>query len=275
MSADLAPKFKAIGLADATVAETLRNAKLCALLSELIDLAGAAGGIEKAVGSLLYSVATKVPPELGEHRKMLVEYVRDKKLKSNLQLEAAVKYLDNMRIRGSDFVKSDFESAAGIGVVVTPADIEAAVRTALATHDADIKTAGWAFAGRLIAAVNALLKWADGSLVKAEVDKQLTAAIGPRVAGTPSPAAADRPKKVRVYVYLCMIRCLLSLSLVYVTAALCTVCLFVVCIFCVCMLYNDLTRVITGTRRQCRQAVPQAGPSGRQCIALAGQLRHG
>jgi len=93
--------FVAIGLAPTTAANVSSNAKVSAALRELVAEAGVSGGCDKAVGNLLYNLATRVcplhlssPPHASHaagwqfpgnalaHRKLVAQYVSSGQIKA-------------------------------------------------------------------------------------------------------------------------------------------------------------------------------------------------
>ena len=64
-AAEAAKLFESIGLEPKTAASVASNAKLSAALRGVITEAGQLGGCDKAVGNLLYNMATKVRGAVG------------------------------------------------------------------------------------------------------------------------------------------------------------------------------------------------------------------
>jgi glutaminyl-tRNA synthetase len=83
------------------------------------------------------------------------------------------------------------QAASGVGVVVTAAELSAAVASAVAADAARLTTQRYrANPGPLLAAVRAALPWADSKAVKAEMDAAILELLGPRTA-----ADDEKPKK--------------------------------------------------------------------------------
>ena len=99
------------------------------MLAEIIHEAGAAGGASKSQGNMMYSMAGKFPAGALKHRPALLAYVMADKISKVPQIEGAFKYLKTVGDRDLDPGK--LEEAAGVGVVVTEADVAAAVAAAL------------------------------------------------------------------------------------------------------------------------------------------------
>eukprot|EP00775_Hariotina_reticulata_P012928 gene12928-13056_t len=105
------PLFSSIGL-DANVVEgALKNPKFTQSLLDVIDEAGvAASGCPKAQGNFLYTIASKHPANALVHRPALLEYVMSEQIKR---------------------IMPTLEESAGVGVVVTPQQVAAAVTQAV------------------------------------------------------------------------------------------------------------------------------------------------
>eukprot|EP01061_Rhynchopus_euleeides_P043354 TRINITY_DN756_c1_g3_i1.p1 TRINITY_DN756_c1_g3~~TRINITY_DN756_c1_g3_i1.p1 ORF type:complete len:701 (+),score=313.50 TRINITY_DN756_c1_g3_i1:209-2104(+) len=138
---------------------------------------------------MLYSAVTRAPEK---HRVFVGKYIRDGKLNSK-QCDAAVKHLIGKKDADVD-VKA-FEAECGAGVVVSRETITTEVAAAIAKQKADIEQQRYKFnTGRMLGDLRKTeaLKWADGEAMKEEVDKQVTALLGPRTA---EDDAGDKKKK--------------------------------------------------------------------------------
>lgn len=82
--------FEALGLDTKRVLDTVKNTKLSADLREIAKLAGVtqAKPCDKAIGNLLYSVATEFPKaaEAQPRKSAVVEYIAQKKIVTKQQL---------------------------------------------------------------------------------------------------------------------------------------------------------------------------------------------
>ena len=118
--------------------ETAKNKDLTAALVKLSEQIG--GSIEKAQGVLLYEIAAKqlVHMWITPHVAALVGYIRDSKLKTTKQLEAAFEFLK----AGGDVTSDEFSAKTGVGVVVTEAEIEAAAAAVIEVRVQHCPTSG-------------------------------------------------------------------------------------------------------------------------------------
>ncbi|XP_071081641.1 glutamine--tRNA ligase-like [Haliotis cracherodii] len=192
MAANLVDLFVGIGLSEQKAKETLKNEQLTQNLKHTIDQAEkyAPGQVaNKDVGKLLYSLATKLKAQIKTHQSMLVEYVAKKKIASEAQLTAALEYLLSNPIEPVD--KGQFEQACGVGVVITPEEIETAVEKVIGKYKNDLVEKRYRFnSGLLLSEARNSLKWADGKAIKNEVDMQILDLLGPK-----TDADLEKPQK--------------------------------------------------------------------------------
>ena len=81
------------------------------------------GEISSAQGMLLYHIASKIKPQIRDHLLFLSKYVAENKLNTEARVNAALEYLlQNAKDKSID-VKG-LEEACGVGIVVTPEEIE-------------------------------------------------------------------------------------------------------------------------------------------------------
>ncbi|XP_072136303.1 glutamine--tRNA ligase [Mobula birostris] len=181
--------FRRIGLSEQKARETLRNEALSAALAQAVQQAEAILGCapDKVMGTLLYNAAARLKDQ--EHLAFLIKYIANKGLNSDLQLSAALEYIKKHQLDSID--SADFERECGIGVVVSPEQIEEAVEAAVSKYKTQIMLERYRFnMGLLMGDVRSKLKWADGKIVKNEVDLQVLNLLGPKT-------EADLEKKTK------------------------------------------------------------------------------
>uniref|UniRef100_A0A8C8AE94 Glutaminyl-tRNA synthetase class Ib non-specific RNA-binding domain-containing protein n=1 Tax=Otus sunia TaxID=257818 RepID=A0A8C8AE94_9STRI len=90
--------------------------------------------LDKATGTLLYNAAARLrdPKHLG----FLVDYIARREILTDLQLSAALEYVRSHPLEPLDV--ADFERACGVGVCVTPEQIEEAVEAVIGEHRAEL-----------------------------------------------------------------------------------------------------------------------------------------
>ncbi|XP_045459617.1 probable glutamine--tRNA ligase [Melitaea cinxia] len=188
-------KFKLLGLSEQKAKETLKNANvtkfLLAALNE-IDLQK----IPNGAGLLIYHLATKIKPQIGDKLSFVCKYIIDGKLDSTLRIDAALEYLLS-HVNESKVDINEFENACGVGVVVSPEQVEQAVEKHMAKFKQELIEKRYRFnSGIIMQAVRADLKWADGKAIKNEVDIQILDLLGPKTEAdlAPVPKAEKKTK---------------------------------------------------------------------------------
>lgn len=122
---------------------------------------------------LIYHLATKIKPQIAGHLGFVCKYISSGKLDSTLRVDAALEYLLS-HVNESKVDGSAFEKACGVGVVVTPEQVEQAVEKHLAQYKQELLEKRYRFnAGVLMQSVRSDLPWADGKAIKNEVDVQV------------------------------------------------------------------------------------------------------
>ncbi|KAB5567684.1 hypothetical protein PHYPO_G00235700 [Pangasianodon hypophthalmus] len=178
--ADLVALFTSIGLSEQKAKETLKNEQLSSALRDAITQAQKLLGskeVDKAIGNLLYSMASR----LRDLRRLtyLTDYIVKRKINTELQLAAALDFVKSHPEDPLD--KKAFETACGVGVVVTSEQIEDVVELTIRKHKEQLLAERYRFnMGLLIGEARAALKWADGKILKNEVDLQVLHLLGPK-----------------------------------------------------------------------------------------------
>jgi glutaminyl-tRNA synthetase len=89
---------------------------------------------------------------------------------------AAIKYVEKLKA----IEPKAFDEACGVGVVISPKQIEKAVKDIIAKKKDDLDKKRYQIVGMLLGQVKASLKWANPILVKEELDTQMFAYLGPK-----------------------------------------------------------------------------------------------
>ncbi|KPP78037.1 glutamine--tRNA ligase-like [Scleropages formosus] len=179
--------FTSIGLSEQKAKETLKNESLSSALRGAISQAQSIMGpnLDKATGTLLYSMTSRLKDV--RHLTFLTEYIGHRKITTDLQLSAALEFLKN---HPNDLiVQPEFDAACGVGVIVTPEQIEESVEAVVKKYENQLLKERYHFnMGLLMGEARAGLKWADGKSIKNEVDMQVLHLLG-------SKTEADLEKK--------------------------------------------------------------------------------
>jgi len=190
-------KFQKIGLTESKAKETIKNKTLSTNLSQVIDMTGDVD-ISGTQGTLLYHVASKTKPQVWQLVPFLVSYIMENKLDNELRLSAGIDYLLRLPPGSnlSDVDKEQFDLAAGVGVEVTDEQVEQMVEEELKMVKEEIVSKRWRYnPGPLMAKVRQNLRWADGKIIKNEVDIQLLDLLGPKTDEDLKPVAKSDKKK--------------------------------------------------------------------------------
>ncbi|XP_061635045.1 glutamine--tRNA ligase [Phyllopteryx taeniolatus] len=177
---DTATLFISIGLSEQKVKETLKNTALTATLKSAIVQARSVSGateVDKVTGTLLYSLASRLKDS--KRLAFLAENIAQRKISTEQQLTAALDFVKNHL--QDPLNESDFNEACGVGVVITPEQIEDAVESVIKKHKEQLEKERYHFnVGLLMGDVRSALKWADGKVLKNEVDMQVLHLLGPK-----------------------------------------------------------------------------------------------
>lgn len=172
--------FTSIGLSEQKAKETLKNDALCSALKDAIAQAQrvlGVAGVDKATGTLLYTMASRLrdPKRLG----FLTDHIAQRKICTELQLAAALEFVKS---HPQDPInQQEFESLCGVGVVITPEQIEDKVEKVIKKHKDQLLQERYRFnMGLLMGEARGGLMWADGKMIKNEVDMQVLHLLGPK-----------------------------------------------------------------------------------------------
>lgn len=176
--ADTLTLFTSIGLSEQKAKETLKNEALSVALKEAVIQAqrvNGASGVDKAMGTLLYSMASRLKDN--KRLAFLADCIAQRKICTELQLAAA---LDFVKSHPQDPIsQKEFDEACGVGVVTTPEQIEDAVESVIKKHKEQLLKERYRFnMGLLMGEARSALKWADGKVIKNEVDVQVLHLLG-------------------------------------------------------------------------------------------------
>uniref|UniRef100_A0A672HYB5 Glutamine--tRNA ligase n=1 Tax=Salarias fasciatus TaxID=181472 RepID=A0A672HYB5_SALFA len=202
-AADTLKLFTSVGLSEQKAKETLRNDALSSSFKEAITQAQrvhGASGVDKAMGVLLYSMTSRLrdPKRLV----FLSDCIAQRKLCTELQLAAA---LDFVKSHPQDPInQKEFDEACGVGVVITPEQIEDAVEAVMKKHKEQLLKERYHFnMGLLMAEARSALKWADGKVIKNEVDLQVLHLLGPKTeADLEKKAKVSQRSSTKIFIYV-------------------------------------------------------------------------
>ncbi|KAJ2950521.1 hypothetical protein O0L34_g8765 [Tuta absoluta] len=186
-------RFKLLGLSEQKAKETLKNGNvtkfLLAALNE-VDIQTLPAG----AGMLIYHCATKIKPQIASKLGFVCDNISKGKLDSTLRVDTALDYLLS-NVNEAIVNVAEFEKACGVGVVVTPEQVEQAVEKHMAKYKEELLEKRYRFnAGIVMQAVRADLPWADGKAIKSEVDIQILDLLGPKTEADLAPPPKTEKK---------------------------------------------------------------------------------
>ncbi|XP_065365523.1 probable glutamine--tRNA ligase [Calliphora vicina] len=196
MTEELVVKFQALGMSEQKAKETAKNANVSKNLQLALDHCKDAV-LGEGVGMLLYHMATKIKPQSAEHLPLLVNYIVEKKLDSTMRVDAALEYLlKQVQKKGQAINLKELDKECGVGVVVTPEEIEKIVQQQVAKYKDALLEQRYHFnAFKIMQEVREQLKWADAKSVKAAIDVEIFDLLGPKTEEDMKPLAKGDKKK--------------------------------------------------------------------------------
>ncbi|XP_054016254.1 probable glutamine--tRNA ligase isoform X1 [Hylaeus anthracinus] len=187
--------FQSIGLSEQKAKETLKNKQVSNNLKLVISEANKYGIITPDVGILLYHLASKIKNQIADKLPFIAKYIAEKKLDTTQRIDAGLSFLLNHVKETIDL--SNFEKECGVGIVVSPEEIQCEVEKVINAHKTEIVEKRYHYnVGPLMQQVRNNLKWADGKAIKNEFDAQIVALLGPKVGSdlAPPPKPTKQPK---------------------------------------------------------------------------------
>ncbi|XP_058057261.1 probable glutamine--tRNA ligase [Anopheles bellator] len=173
-------RLQALGLSDQKIKETLKNASLTGTISRAFSYLPSDVELSASQKSLLFQMCSKLKPQSAHFLEMLVNKIHIGALDTSLRVDTALEYVLT-NVAKTTFDEAAFDKACGVGVVVTPEEVEWAVEKTVAKHREDILQHRYGFnVGKLLTEIRSLLPWVDGKALKCEVDVQIFDLLGPK-----------------------------------------------------------------------------------------------
>ncbi|XP_052863926.1 probable glutamine--tRNA ligase [Anopheles cruzii] len=172
--------LQALGLSDQKIKDTLKNASLTGTISRAFSYLPSNVELSASQKSLLFQMCSKLKPQSAHFLEMLVRKIHTGALDTSLRVDTALEYVLT-NVAKTAFDEAAFDKACGVGVVVTPEEVECAVEKTIAKHRQDIVANRYGFnVGKLLTEIRSLLPWVDGKALKCEVDVQMFDLLGPK-----------------------------------------------------------------------------------------------
>lgn len=196
MTEELILKFQALGMSEQKAKETVKNVNVSKNLQLALEHCKCSK-LPEGVGMLVYHMATKIKPQSAEHLPLLVDYVVDKKLDSTMRVDAALEYLlKQVQKKGQVINLAELDSECGVGVVVTPEEIEKVVQEKVAKYKPALQEQRYNFNSfKIMQEVREQLKWADAKSVKSAIDVEIFDLLGPKTEEDMKPLSKGDKKK--------------------------------------------------------------------------------
>lgn len=170
-SSELIELFRSTGLSEQKAIETTKNENLSKRFKAVLDEALKYGSVSDH-GVLFYHLASKLKPVLEKYIQFLVRYIVEGKLDSAQRIDAALQFFTS-ELKSDIDVKA-FEEFCGIGVIISGEEIEQIIEDVVEKYKNEIIEKRYKFnTGIILQEVRNKLKWADGKIVKTEVDLQV------------------------------------------------------------------------------------------------------
>jgi asparaginyl-tRNA synthetase len=175
------PLFISIGIDVQNATNITKNEKLSKILKKLIEEGNVLQGCPKSVGALLYDFATNANKNslLEKYIPFIAKYITSGKISLSVQLQAAITYLS----KHEQINNEEFEKECGVGITVSEEEIKNIIINLIENNKLQIESKGWGIFGQImnLAKNETSLKWADGKIVKEQIEIQLEKIIGPKV----------------------------------------------------------------------------------------------
>lgn len=146
---------------------------------------------------LIYHLCSKIKTQSLGHLDLLVSLIAANKLDTTLRVDCALEYVLNKCVTSAVEINvADLEKYCGVGIVVTPEEIDKTVEEILSRHKSELLEQRYRFnVGKILQEVRSKLPWADGKAVKSEVDVQVFDLLGPKTEAdlAPPPAKVKKP----------------------------------------------------------------------------------
>ncbi|XP_065093851.1 probable glutamine--tRNA ligase isoform X2 [Ochlerotatus camptorhynchus] len=187
-------KLKSLGLSDQKAKETEKNAALSKTIMTALSFVPTDHDFYEGEGLLIYQTCTKIKHQTMHHLEFLMKNILQRKLDSGIRVDAALEFLLANGTTKSINVE-DFEKACGVGVMVTPEEIDQVVDAVITRNKGAIIAQRYRFNfGKLLSEIRGQLRWADGKTMKNEVDVQIFDLLGPKTDADFAPSSKSEKK---------------------------------------------------------------------------------
>lgn len=179
MSEDLATLFSKIGLNETKTQEILKNKKVSKSFAEIIEEANLSDIVDDKKIALLHSLATESKGAEIPHRVLVTKAIVDGRLKTNLQVLEAFKYV---KANPETANNADLETNSGVGVELSEGQVKNEIVNYIQSNKEDIETKRYSCVPAILGQVKKIpeLKWAAPNLFKPIIDEEILKLLGPK-----------------------------------------------------------------------------------------------
>ena len=184
--------FVSAGLSEEKAKQTLKNSDLSEFLNASLLSVQAIAPVTRENGLNVYSFCTKSKKKhLAES---ILPYIARGQLETPSKLDAAIEYGQ----KATEFDRAAFESACGVGVVVSNEDIENAVMAVINVNKEQLVKQRYRFnIGMLLGKARSSIPFVDGKKLKAALDCEILNLLGPKTEADLAKPKKEKKEKVK------------------------------------------------------------------------------
>lgn len=176
---ELVARFRAIGLTEKKAIDVAKNKKVADSFVAVLDEGAVSGVTDEKQLNLLQSLAVESKNESVQGRKLAVDAILDGRLKTNLQVSEAYKYIKE---HGANSTKEGMEAVSGVGIDLSRDEVKAEILKYVEQHKEAVEAKRYAGVPALLGETKKLasLKWASPALFKPVIDEIASEIFGPK-----------------------------------------------------------------------------------------------
>jgi glutaminyl-tRNA synthetase len=183
-------EFQRVGIDETNTKNLMKNENKALGVLEVLNFSNSSEA--STAGPLYITLASKAKTK--KQKEFIAPYIGDNRISTSTQLDEALNYFTKTLLENQEPDVQFFEKVCGVGVVVTKEQVEDVVAQVLKSNATKLQELGWSInIGDIVQPVKKFgeMKWADGKLVKEEVDRQLLKLLGEK------PSKIEKPKVVK------------------------------------------------------------------------------
>lgn len=173
--------FNKVGLGEKKSQEIIKNKKVSSSLYEILTNESSSESYNDKQLALLHQLAIESKGGIIPNRKFITDAILDGRIKTNLQILEAVKYLKSTT-EGADVSLDNFNAASGVGIELTEEDVKNEIEKYLNLINSELESKRYSILPKVLGEVKKLpsLKWAAPNLFKPTIDALFLAKLGPK-----------------------------------------------------------------------------------------------